>query len=83
MLLRLLRSDPLLLNYSHVVVDEVHERTVDGDLIQVVFKRVQAQRRRDPLRVVLMSATIDLHKLSESQDDVATDSISSGEEQGG
>ncbi|KAI0275064.1 P-loop containing nucleoside triphosphate hydrolase protein [Gloeopeniophorella convolvens] len=46
---------------THVVVDEVHERDVDTDLLLVVLKRLLADRRAKgkPLKVVLMSATID------------------------
>ncbi|EIW86710.1 P-loop containing nucleoside triphosphate hydrolase protein [Coniophora puteana RWD-64-598 SS2] len=46
---------------THIVVDEVHERDVDTDLLLVVLKQLMADRkaRNVPLRVVLMSATID------------------------
>lgn len=46
---------------THVVVDEVHERDVDTDLLLVVLKRLLADRkaRKKPLKIVLMSATID------------------------
>ncbi|KAI8995637.1 P-loop containing nucleoside triphosphate hydrolase protein [Trametes punicea] len=46
---------------THIIVDEVHERDVDIDLMLVVLKRLLAERRaqKKPLRIVLMSATID------------------------
>ncbi|KAI0047834.1 P-loop containing nucleoside triphosphate hydrolase protein [Auriscalpium vulgare] len=46
---------------THVVVDEVHERDVDTDLLLVVLKRLLADRKAKgkPIKVVLMSATID------------------------
>ncbi|KAH9835555.1 P-loop containing nucleoside triphosphate hydrolase protein [Rhodofomes roseus] len=46
---------------THILVDEVHERDVDTDLLLVVLKRMLADRkaRNKPLKVVLMSATID------------------------
>jgi len=46
---------------THVIVDEVHERDVDTDLLLVVLKRLLAERKLKgkPLKVVLMSATID------------------------
>lgn len=46
---------------THVVVDEVHERDVDTDLLLVVLKRLLAVRKAQnkPIKVILMSATID------------------------
>ncbi|CAL1695825.1 unnamed protein product [Somion occarium] len=46
---------------THLIVDEVHERDVDTDLLLVVLKRLLADRkaRNKPLKIVLMSATID------------------------
>ena len=46
---------------THIVVDEVHERDIDTDLSLVVLKQLLADRkaRGIPLKVVLMSATID------------------------
>lgn len=46
---------------THIVVDEVHERDVDTDLLLVVLKRLLADRKakNKPIKVILMSATID------------------------
>ncbi|KAK0534954.1 hypothetical protein OC834_001687 [Tilletia horrida] len=47
---------------THVVVDEVHERDVETDLLLVVIRRVLAERKRTgkpEIKLVLMSATID------------------------
>ncbi|KAJ7181662.1 P-loop containing nucleoside triphosphate hydrolase protein [Mycena crocata] len=46
---------------THVVVDEVHERDVDTDLLLVVLKQLMDDRKKRnlPLKIVLMSATID------------------------
>ncbi|KAF9568385.1 P-loop containing nucleoside triphosphate hydrolase protein [Agrocybe pediades] len=48
-------------NVTHVVVDEVHERDVDTDLLLVVLKQLLAEKKRknQTLKIVLMSATID------------------------
>ncbi|KAG9082604.1 hypothetical protein FS749_006731 [Ceratobasidium sp. UAMH 11750] len=54
-------SGPSLDDVTHVLVDEVHERDVDTDLLLVVLKRLLADRRarQKPLKIILMSATID------------------------
>ena len=46
---------------QYIIVDEVHERDVDTDLVLMVLKRLLADRRErgKPLKVILMSATID------------------------
>ncbi|KAI9828804.1 MAG: hypothetical protein M1832_001909 [Thelocarpon impressellum] len=46
-----------LADVSHVVVDEVHERSLDTDFLLVLLRDV-LKRRRD-LKVILMSATLD------------------------
>ena len=57
-LLRRLGSggDPDLKGFSHIVVDEVHERSVDGDFLLLELREVL--KRNPKLKVVLMSATI-------------------------
>lgn len=49
-------GDPTLRSVSHVVVDEVHERSTDSDLLLLLLRDVLAANPE--LRVVLMSATI-------------------------
>jgi ATP-dependent RNA helicase DHX57 len=46
-----------LADVSHVVVDEVHERSLDTDFLLVLLK--DTLKRRKDLKVVLMSATLD------------------------
>ncbi|CAA7265798.1 unnamed protein product [Cyclocybe aegerita] len=48
-------------NITHIVVDEVHERDVDTDLLLVVLKELREQRKakNQTLKIILMSATID------------------------
>ncbi|KAF2727865.1 P-loop containing nucleoside triphosphate hydrolase protein [Polyplosphaeria fusca] len=46
-----------LADVSHVVVDEVHERSLDTDFLLVLLRDIL--RQRDDLRVILMSATLD------------------------
>jgi ATP-dependent RNA helicase DHX57 len=46
-----------LADVSHVVIDEVHERSLDTDFLLVLLRDVLRQRR--DLKVILMSATLD------------------------
>jgi ATP-dependent RNA helicase DHX57 len=39
-ILRRLQDDPLLTGVSHVIVDEAHERTADGDFLLMVLRQV-------------------------------------------
>jgi ATP-dependent RNA helicase DHX57 len=55
-LLRRLEDDPQLATVSHVIVDEVHERSMESDFLLMVLRGLLT-RRRD-LKLVLMSATI-------------------------
>ncbi len=57
-LLRQVLADPLLEGISAVVLDEVHERSVDLDLCLALLREVQRDVRPD-LRLVAMSATVD------------------------
>ncbi|EDQ91760.1 uncharacterized protein MONBRDRAFT_22888 [Monosiga brevicollis MX1] len=61
-LLRQLQSDKSLAHISHVVVDEVHERSLDSDVLLALLKDVLRSRR--DLKVILMSATLDADKFS-------------------
>ncbi|ERE83365.1 ATP-dependent RNA helicase DHX29 isoform X3 [Cricetulus griseus] len=61
-LLRKLQEDSLLTDVSHVIVDEVHERSVQSDFLLVILKEI-LQKRSD-LHLILMSATVDSDKFS-------------------
>ncbi|GBG33120.1 ATP-dependent RNA helicase [Hondaea fermentalgiana] len=57
LLLRRLQVDPSLDDVTHIILDEVHERSIDSDFLIVILRDLLA--RRKDLRVVLMSATLD------------------------
>ena len=57
-LIRRLLSDPTLQGVAAVVLDEFHERHLESDFALALLKRLQG-RRRD-LRIVVMSATLEV-----------------------
>ncbi|KAH7393890.1 P-loop containing nucleoside triphosphate hydrolase protein [Phaeosphaeria sp. MPI-PUGE-AT-0046c] len=69
MLLQEMLRDPTMSQYSAVVVDEVHERSVNVDLILGFLKNLVTDmeaakaKRQEPLKVVIMSATADVESL--------------------
>ncbi|XP_065043711.1 DExH-box ATP-dependent RNA helicase DExH7, chloroplastic isoform X2 [Musa acuminata AAA Group] len=61
-LLRKLAVNKDLAGITHVIVDEVHERSLLGDFLLIVLKNLiekQSDTARQKLKVVLMSATVD------------------------
>jgi len=52
-------GDPSLSGTTHVIVDEVHERSVDSDMLLLLLRDLVASGRAPHLRIVLMSATAD------------------------
>ena len=61
-LLRRLHTDPELAGVSCVILDEVHERDVDTDF-SLLLLRDLVSRRQEPLKLVVMSATIQIERL--------------------
>ena len=57
-LTRRLLSDPTLARVGAVVLDEFHERHLEGDLALALLRRLQRTQRPD-LRLLVMSATLD------------------------
>ncbi|GAV52575.1 hypothetical protein ZYGR_0AG05660 [Zygosaccharomyces rouxii] len=57
-LVRILQTDASFLKNSILVIDEVHERSVDTDLIVVLLKNLMG--RIPGLKIVLMSATVNV-----------------------
>ncbi|KMZ65415.1 putative ATP-dependent RNA helicase DHX36 [Zostera marina] len=60
-LLRRLAGDNNLEGVTHIIVDEVHERTLLGDFLLIILKNLVERRSNTSfkLKVILMSATVD------------------------
>src|SRR5712671_4870516 len=52
-----LQSDPLLSDFTTIILDEFHERSIHADLAIALAR--QAWRARTDLRIVVMSATLE------------------------
>ena len=61
-LLRECIIDPLLQKYSLIVLDEVHERSLNSDILLALIKGIQSKRK---LKVIIMSATLQSDKFSQ------------------
>lgn len=62
-LLNSLIRQKTLTHYTHIVLDEVHERDQDMDFLLIVVRRLLALNSRH-VKVILMSATIDTREFS-------------------
>ncbi|XP_041014528.1 DExH-box ATP-dependent RNA helicase DExH7, chloroplastic isoform X1 [Juglans microcarpa x Juglans regia] len=66
-LLRKFSGDKNLTGVTHVIVDEVHERSLLGDFLLIVLKNLiekQSSHGTPKLKVLLMSATVDSNLFS-------------------
>ncbi|KAJ1512202.1 hypothetical protein HMI54_008288 [Coelomomyces lativittatus] len=55
-LLRILEKNPELTGIHYLIIDEVHERTIDCDFLLVMVKQLLVTKK--DLKVILMSATL-------------------------
>jgi pre-mRNA-splicing factor ATP-dependent RNA helicase DHX15/PRP43 len=65
MLLREAILDPELSKYAIIVLDEAHERTVDSDVLLALVKGIAQRRVAKPLKIVIMSATLEIPKFQQ------------------
>lgn len=84
MLLQEMLRDPCLRKYSAVIVDEIHERSVDVDLLTGFLKNIVMGDKKGrgglPLKVIVMSATANLEGLQRFFSTPAESLTSSGPE---
>ncbi|XP_045521855.1 ATP-dependent DNA/RNA helicase DHX36-like isoform X2 [Pieris brassicae] len=66
-LLTELEVNQALSNFSHIILDEVHERDTHVDLAMAMLKQIL--KKRKDLKLILMSATLDAEVLSTYFDD--------------
>ena len=64
MLLREAILDKELNAYSVIILDEAHEREVNSDVLLALLKDMIRGKRANNLKLVIMSATLDLEKFT-------------------
>jgi ATP-dependent helicase HrpB len=67
-LIRLLQDDPSLSGIGLVIFDEFHERSLDADLglaLCLEGRKLFSDLRQQPLKILLMSATLDGSRIAE------------------
>ncbi|MEX1098873.1 MAG: helicase-related protein [Bacteriovoracaceae bacterium] len=57
-----MRQDPKLKEYSAIILDEFHERSIHTDVALALIRKLQATSRPD-LKLIVMSATLETEKL--------------------
>lgn len=57
MLINEMMSDPLLRSYSVIMLDEIHERSLNGDIILGLIKKII--KKRSSLKLIISSATFE------------------------
>lgn len=60
--MRMLEASNDLRDITHIVLDEVHERTIDSDFLLIVLRKLMT--KRPDLKIILMSATVDAERFS-------------------
>lgn len=77
-MLKQLMSDPLLLDTTHVMVDEVHVRSKVGEQLLYYLREAQRLRKEQgkaPLKIITVSATVDKEELKRYFNNAEEDEI--------
>ena len=61
LLIREMMQQPLLPQYSVIILDEVHERNVNTDIVIGLLKKIM--KKRHDLRLIVCSATVDAEEI--------------------
>ena len=72
-LLSEIQGDRYLSQYDAVIIDEAHERSLNIDFLMGFLKKLV--RKRDDLKVIITSATIDVEKISQHFDNAPIISV--------
>ena len=72
-LLSEIQGDRYLSQYDTVIIDEAHERSLNIDFLMGFLKKLV--KRRDDLKVIITSATIDVEKISQHFDNAPIISV--------
>lgn len=61
-LLKFIETNQALYNYTHIIIDEIHERDIHIDVCLALLKKITSYRK--DLKVILMSATLNAESYS-------------------